>query len=189
MDSPAGHAAAFAAGAALGAAALYLYTRHEWSQQTAAPPAAGDGTQQAAAAVPSAAASSPPANGSQFSMAEFEQDEVLEEQLTRNVQFFGLPAQKRIGGSFVVVVGLGVSWRQWRQPLLAAPSAPAVAALELPGLGASGSGSYWLCGTSATCHAGPGCPNAAAAAAAACCRAWARMRRTCCCGREWGACA
>ncbi|EFN56689.1 hypothetical protein CHLNCDRAFT_21979 [Chlorella variabilis] len=40
-------------------------------------------------------------------MAEFEQDEVLEEQLTRNVQFFGLPAQKRIGGSFVVVVGLG----------------------------------------------------------------------------------
>lgn len=61
-------------------------------------------------------------------MANFDQDEILEEQLTRNVQFFGLEAQRRIGGAFVVVVGLGVSWQgrdkgaEWRRcPAAAAP--------------------------------------------------------------------
>jgi tRNA A37 threonylcarbamoyladenosine dehydratase len=34
-------------------------------------------------------------------------DEILAEQFTRNVQFFGRDAQARIAGSFVVVVGLG----------------------------------------------------------------------------------
>ena len=34
-------------------------------------------------------------------------DEILAEQFTRNVQFFGKDAQARIAGSFVVVVGLG----------------------------------------------------------------------------------
>lgn len=43
------------------------------------------------------------------SLQEFEQDEVLAEQLTRNVQFFGLEQQKQITNSFVVVIGLGVS--------------------------------------------------------------------------------
>lgn len=42
-------------------------------------------------------------------LAELEDDEILSEALTRNVQFFGLPGQKAIGASFVVVVGLGVS--------------------------------------------------------------------------------
>ena len=32
---------------------------------------------------------------------------MLSEQLTRNVQFFGLEAQRRVAGAFVVVVGLG----------------------------------------------------------------------------------
>lgn len=35
-------------------------------------------------------------------------DEILAEQLTRNLQFFGAEAQGRVAGSFVVVVGLGV---------------------------------------------------------------------------------
>lgn len=36
-------------------------------------------------------------------------DEVIAEQLTRNVQFFGEESQQKIADAFVVVVGLGVS--------------------------------------------------------------------------------
>lgn len=36
-----------------------------------------------------------------------EHDDVVAEQLTRNVQFFGLEGQKKVADSFVVVVGLG----------------------------------------------------------------------------------
>ena len=36
-------------------------------------------------------------------------DEVLKEQLTRNIQFFGEKVQLDLANSFVVVVGLGVS--------------------------------------------------------------------------------
>lgn len=36
-------------------------------------------------------------------------DDIVAEHFTRNVQFFGRNAQERIMGSFVVVVGLGVS--------------------------------------------------------------------------------
>ena len=36
-------------------------------------------------------------------------DEVLKEQLTRNIQFFGEGVQLDLAKSFVVVVGLGVS--------------------------------------------------------------------------------
>lgn len=43
------------------------------------------------------------------SVRNFLQDEVLVEQLTRNVQFFGEEAQQTIANSFVIVVGLGVS--------------------------------------------------------------------------------
>lgn len=42
------------------------------------------------------------------SLSEFDQDEVLNEQLTRNTQFFGLDKQKQITNAFVVVIGLGV---------------------------------------------------------------------------------
>lgn len=37
----------------------------------------------------------------------FDKDEIISEQLTRNVQFFGEHGQRAVGGSFVVVVGLG----------------------------------------------------------------------------------
>lgn len=36
-------------------------------------------------------------------------DDIVAEHFTRNVQFFGREAQQKIMGSFVVVVGLGVS--------------------------------------------------------------------------------
>lgn len=45
---------------------------------------------------------------SSASMKNFEEDHILSEHLTRNIQFFGLEAQKQISGAFVVVVGLGV---------------------------------------------------------------------------------
>ena len=100
------HAVAFAAGAALGAGALYWYTHaSQRAQQTAADPAPG--SQQVAAAAASSTARA--SGGGGFDMSRFEEDDILQEQLTRNVQFFGLDSQKKIGGSFVVVVGLGVS--------------------------------------------------------------------------------
>ncbi len=37
------------------------------------------------------------------------EDDIVAEHFTRNVQFFGREAQQKIMGSFVVVVGLGVS--------------------------------------------------------------------------------
>lgn len=37
-----------------------------------------------------------------------EHDDIISEQLTRNIQFFGMEGQKKITESFVVVVGLGV---------------------------------------------------------------------------------
>lgn len=43
------------------------------------------------------------------SVKRFQEDEVLVEQLTRNIQFFGADAQQQIADAFVVVVGLGVS--------------------------------------------------------------------------------
>ena len=43
-----------------------------------------------------------------FDVADFENDEVVAEHLTRIIQFFGPEAQKKIAGSFVVVIGLGV---------------------------------------------------------------------------------
>jgi hypothetical protein len=48
------------------------------------------------------------------SLQEFEQDEILAEQLTRNVQFFGLEHQKQITNAFVVVIGLGVRAGCWK---------------------------------------------------------------------------
>ena len=36
------------------------------------------------------------------------QDDILREQFTRNIQFFGEAAQAKVFGSFVVIVGLGV---------------------------------------------------------------------------------
>jgi len=40
---------------------------------------------------------------------DLEKDDIVAEQLTRNIQFFGKDGQKKINDAFVVVVGLGVS--------------------------------------------------------------------------------
>ncbi|KAI3426846.1 hypothetical protein D9Q98_006792 [Chlorella vulgaris] len=69
--------------------------------------AAGSQAPAAAAIAATAAAAEPAGSTGTAGLRDFEQDEILAEQLTRNVQFFGLEAQKTIGGSFVVVVGLG----------------------------------------------------------------------------------
>ncbi|GAX85583.1 hypothetical protein CEUSTIGMA_g12998.t1 [Chlamydomonas eustigma] len=45
--------------------------------------------------------------GTTSSVKRFREDEILSEQLTRNVQFFGEAPQQKIAESFVIVVGLG----------------------------------------------------------------------------------
>ncbi|KAH7656062.1 Sulfur carrier protein ThiS adenylyltransferase protein [Dioscorea alata] len=42
-----------------------------------------------------------------LNMSNFMQDEVVSEQLTRNIQFFGIESQQKVTESFVVVIGLG----------------------------------------------------------------------------------
>ena len=100
-------AAAFAAGAAAGAAVAWWALaggakrlRLDWN---ALAPVA-DGAAARGGAVAAAVGAAPPPL-----VARFAEDEVLSEQLARNVQFFGAEAQQRVAGAFVVVVGLGVS--------------------------------------------------------------------------------
>jgi hypothetical protein len=100
-------AAAFAAGAALGAAALYLYQRSQRNHY----PLSDTGLHHEG---PVWRAHKPHHHhAGQASVADFQDDDILVEQLTRNVQFFGLEAQQRIARAFVVVVGLGVSEAAW----------------------------------------------------------------------------
>jgi hypothetical protein len=75
---------------------LYFYYRSQQSTAFRHPSAA-------------VAASSQPAAAHTASLKDFENDEILAEHLTRNVQFFGVDKQKAIASSFVVVIGLGVS--------------------------------------------------------------------------------
>lgn len=95
MNTNTSTALIFTAGAALGAASLYIYLKRAQL------------ISQVATQLP------PPTNDSQthhpssVSVENFEEDDIIKEQLTRNVQFFGLPGQKEISKSFVVVVGLG----------------------------------------------------------------------------------
>lgn len=96
------------AGAAVSSIGLYfLYTRQ---QNTVATPLAAPKTPSAKTAVPAASAS----------LQDFEHDEILAEQLTRNVQFFGVEKQRSITSAFVVVIGLGVSCQPWMCALAAA---------------------------------------------------------------------
>ena len=92
-------ACAFAAGAALGCAVAYLASR------------AAVVSSPAPLAALVAAHSQPlpgdtPAEAAAWGVSL--DDEVVGEQLTRNVQFFGRDGQQRVCDSFVVVVGLGV---------------------------------------------------------------------------------
>lgn len=64
-------------------------------------------------------------DGAPHRVAEYEGDEVLEEQFTRNVQFFGSEGQRKAARALVVVVGLGVrnvtSQRRCQSPRATAP--------------------------------------------------------------------
>lgn len=98
-----GTLASFACGAAAGAAALWLWQRAQRHPAALHPPDTGLHHEG------SVWHPQPHAIPSHASVASFHEDDILGEQLTRNVQFFGLEAQQRIGQAFVVVVGLGVS--------------------------------------------------------------------------------
>lgn len=105
--------ASFAAGAAFGAGALWLCSRYFGDAASSRHEAADGHLDWAAAAAVGATGRGRGTGGISSthhaaSVPNFDRDEVLVEQLTRNVQFFGLEGQKRIAGSFVVVVGLGV---------------------------------------------------------------------------------
>lgn len=89
--------ALFLTGAAVGAGALY-FARRSLAQFSKPTHVFIKHDQVDAAALPN----------KEFDLADFENDEVVSEHLTRNIQFFGPESQKRIAGSFVVVIGLGV---------------------------------------------------------------------------------
>jgi len=123
------------AGAALSATAVFYYLSRACEDGSGsrlisggagiAPPGLGAGAGAAAGASlhqqQSAAAAKQNGHTHPHSVAGFDQDDILSEQLTRNVQFFGLEVQKKIARSFVVVVGLGVCsdvFRCWATLLL-----------------------------------------------------------------------
>lgn len=107
---------ALATGASIGAAISYLAMRQLQDSEATAKQKSPGVTIHASAGT-TAAGSQPQAQATTSgrhahggaSLRHFETDEILSEHLTRNVQFFGLEAQRRICNSFVVVVGLGVS--------------------------------------------------------------------------------
>lgn len=109
-------AAIFLGGAAAGAAAYALATAFSGSNKAlgldAAPfdsIASSSGAAARLAPTQQHAASQPPPlpPAAQPDFSNFEQDEILQEQFTRNVQFFGQAGQLSVAKSFVVVIGLG----------------------------------------------------------------------------------
>ena len=116
MNTSSKDAIIFCAGAALGAGAIYYITERVKRINTnpyASINFTANGIDHAAEvqlqALPFTAAKPPEsATMNNEKMINFENDAILAEQLTRNVQFFGLEGQKKIANAFVVVVGLGV---------------------------------------------------------------------------------
>lgn len=96
--------AAFVAGGAVGAAvavgALQYWYRREWN---------ADRRQYSETSEKEQRPTSRAVQGSSCKLSDFTSDEVLSEQFTRNVQFFGQNGQLNIANAFVVVIGLGVS--------------------------------------------------------------------------------
>jgi len=119
MNTTSKDAIIFCAGAALGAGAIYYITERVKRINTnpyASINVTANGVDHAAEvqlqALPFSDVKAPAAPESATTnnekMVNFENDDVLVEQLTRNVQFFGLEGQKKIANAFVVIVGLGV---------------------------------------------------------------------------------
>jgi hypothetical protein len=92
---------AFAAGVALGCAVAYVAVR---SLPTLASQPHAEPVQAAHTPPLRPAEAQQPAAATGVSL----DDDILGEQLTRNVQFFGRESQQRVCDAFVVVVGLGV---------------------------------------------------------------------------------
>lgn len=99
-------AVSFLAGGAVGAAiaigALQYWYRREW-----------DSTCRQYGPVCEKGQPSIPVQRASCGLSDFVNDEVLSEQFTRNVQFFGQGGQLKVANAFVVVVGLGVSMQTW----------------------------------------------------------------------------
>jgi hypothetical protein len=105
------------AGALAGAAALHWLSRSSSLPLPGGARPKSAGGRAAAVGSGAAAAAAAAVPGQQRvlqTLEDFADDDILSEQLTRNVQFFGLRAQKVIARSFVVVVGLGVGARRRR---------------------------------------------------------------------------
>ena len=95
----------FCAGAAIGAGAIYYFTKQEKRVKYIED---ANGFAAEVQMEPLLNKSAAAAAENESPLADFEKDDVLAEQLTRNVQFFGMEGQKKIANAFVVVVGLGV---------------------------------------------------------------------------------
>ena len=89
-----------AVGAAIALGVRQYWYRREWNASRRQYSAIADKEQRSP---------SSPVQGSSCGLSDFVSDEVLSEQFTRNVQFFGQDGQLKIANAFVVVVGLGVS--------------------------------------------------------------------------------
>lgn len=86
---------------------LIFHQKHQWPCQSLADARVTVPKPSASSAALSKAGQSQSQTQHHVSVRNFQQDEVLVEQLTRNIQFFGLEAQQKIADAFVVVVGLG----------------------------------------------------------------------------------
>lgn len=87
-----------AAGALAACTAFQLTQRREWNARSRQ-------YDQVAQEKPLTPQVAPPTG---TGLGNFPEDEILAEQFTRNVQFFGQESQIKIANAFVVVIGLGV---------------------------------------------------------------------------------
>ena len=106
----------FVSGAAVGAAAVWIAWRYplKWRR--------GEAIKRIGNGLGSDGPDHPPQPRNMGSLKNLMGDEVLREQLTRNIQFFGEEDQLKLANAFVVVVGLGVSPCH-RHPSTADPAA------------------------------------------------------------------
>lgn len=91
-----------AVGAAVALGALQYWYRREWN---------ATGRQYGPVPETAQPSTADQVRDSDCGLSDFLSDEVLSEQFTRNVQFFGQDGQLKIANAFVVVIGLGVNIR------------------------------------------------------------------------------
>lgn len=99
----------FATGAAVGAAFIYWVSHYKRRKATTHLEDVAEESIIDAHTNEDMILSSTVHTGDPHAIDHFDSDDILAEQLTRNVQFFGLDNQKKVSNSFVVVIGLGVS--------------------------------------------------------------------------------